>query len=63
MNKLTPKQISKYSKIIIKTHNGIHERNLPLKTDMIKYMLLGHDDHIVLKDLNILMKKTLLQNI
>jgi len=44
MNKLTPKQISKYTKIIIKTHNGIHERNLPLKTDMIKYILSGHDD-------------------
>ena len=44
MNKLTPKQISKYSKIIIKTHNGIHEKNLPLKSDMIKYILSGHDD-------------------
>ena len=44
MNKLTPKQISKYSKIFIKTHNGIHERNLLSKTDMIKYILSGHDD-------------------
>jgi len=44
MNKLTPEQISKYTKIVIKTHNGLHERNLPLKTDMIKYILSGHDD-------------------
>ena len=49
MNKLTPKQISKYTKIIIKTHNGIHERNLPLKTDMIKYILSGHDDSCSVK--------------
>jgi hypothetical protein len=52
MNKLTPKQISKYSKIIIKTHNGIHEKkyhNLPLKSDMIKYILSGHDDSYSVK--------------
>ena len=51
MNKLTPKQISKYTKIIIKTHNGIHERNLPLKTDVINYMLSGHDDAYSIKRL------------
>ena len=49
MNKLTPKQISKYTKIIIKTHNGIHERNLPLKPDMIKYILSGHDESYSVK--------------
>ena len=51
MNKLTPKQISKYTKIIIKTHNGIHERNLPLKTDVIKYILSGHDEAYSIKRL------------
>ena len=49
MNKLTPKQVSKYTKIIIKTHNGIHERNLPLKPDMIKYILSGHDESYSVK--------------
>jgi len=49
MNKLTPKQINKYTKIIIKTHNGIHERNLPLKPDMIKYILSGHDESYSVK--------------
>jgi len=46
MNKLTPKQISKHTKIIIKTQNGIYKRNLPLKTDMIRYVLSGHDDSL-----------------
>ena len=60
MNKLTPKQISKYTKIIIKTHNGIHERNPPLKTDVIKYILSGHDDVYSIKGLEYIDKDDLI---
>jgi|GEM_PF-5223182 len=58
-NKLTPKQISKYTKIIFKTHHGIHKHNIPLKPEIIKYIYYQNTTTpIVLKKEMFLMTKT-----
>jgi len=61
-DKLTPKQISKYAKIMFKTHHRIHKHNIPLKPEMIKYIhyIYYHDTTtpILLKKDIFLMTKT-----